>query len=479
LREPMGKEALEYIQKRGLTEAVLEEFKIGYAPDSWDTTLNYLKGKGFNESEIVESGLAIRKDRGSGVYDRFRDRVTFPIWDLHGSIVGFTARAMKSEEGAKYINTPESPIYHKGRVLFCLDKAKTAIRTQDYAVVVEGNMDAIACHAAGYKNVVACSGTALTQEQIKLLKRYSENIMLCLDQDEAGQAATNRSIELLWENEINTKVVSILYGKDPDECIKHDPKLWEESLRRAVPAMQYYFVKYLTVDALSDINKKKKAVKQVLTELLKIKSKIEFDHWIRELAKLIDVSENILRESLPKARVGARLESGDSRSKIQDQRSENAPVASFESQTLRKLFTLLLNDPSLIGYAAQYITPEMISSEEERAFYKNLIILYNDNRRMDKSSLMTKIESLPDLFPESYCRSLVIYIEQVYAGFDGEGLKMEALALVRNFRLHYCEHSKKELYQAMQAAELQQDAAEVNRLLGEIQHLNEQLSQLK
>src|SRR3989339_70222 len=215
--------AREYLDKRGLTKETIEKWQIGFVPDQWDLLTKYFLKKGIGIDDLVVAGLVIKKDvarAGQGFYDRFRGRIMFPIWDVHGNVVGFTGRVLVETEnsGGKYMNTPQTLVYDKSRVIYGLDKAKTEIKAQDQVVLVEGQMDVVACHQAGMKNVVASSGTALTLEQIKLLKRYSSNIAMAFDGDSAGVAAAKRGVNIALGEGLNVKTIRIPEGKgkDPD-----------------------------------------------------------------------------------------------------------------------------------------------------------------------------------------------------------------------------------------------------------------------
>ncbi|MFA6551593.1 MAG: DNA primase, partial [Patescibacteria group bacterium] len=199
IEAPSAKPALAYLKNRGLSDDMIEKWQIGYSPESWDSILNFLKAGGYSEQEIFLSGLTVKKENANSYYDRFRGRIMFPINDYNGSPVAFSARVSPEREAAekmgKYINSPQTPIYDKSRILFGLDKAKQFIRENEAAIIVEGQMDAISSHQAGVKNVVASSGTAFSAEQIKLIKRYTDNILFSFDSDAAGELATNRGEE--------------------------------------------------------------------------------------------------------------------------------------------------------------------------------------------------------------------------------------------------------------------------------------------
>ncbi len=229
--------ASDYLTKRGVDEALRSQFNIGYAPDSFTETYQFLLKADFTPQEIVAAGLAVQKEVDGKFYDRFRHRLMFPITDAHGVVIGFGGRTLGSDD-AKYINTPESPLYHKSSVLFGLHQAKEAIRSCKQVVLVEGYFDVIAAHKAGVHNVVAVSGTALTEDHVKVLRRLADSVVLCLDQDQAGQAAASRAFELLSTAELSVLSVT-LPTKDPDELVQKDAQLFKDFvLAKAVPYLE-------------------------------------------------------------------------------------------------------------------------------------------------------------------------------------------------------------------------------------------------
>ncbi len=218
--EAAGEVARAYLARRGVSEDAVREFRIGAAPESWDDTVNWAKSKGFAPELCEQAGLILRRDSG-GWYDRFRGRLMFPICDEQGRVIAFSGRILQGDEkSAKYVNSPETPIFTKGRVLFALDKAKRAILDAGHAVVAEGQLDTIACHAAGIRNVVAPQGTALTGDHARILKRYVDEVVLCFDGDKAGRNAAVRALDDLLSSGLAIKVASIPPPDDPDSFIK-------------------------------------------------------------------------------------------------------------------------------------------------------------------------------------------------------------------------------------------------------------------
>jgi len=462
LKKDIGKKANEYITRRKIKPETILEFKIGYAPDSWDATMKHLLAQKFNESEIFKAGFTVQKENTTSYYDRFRDRLMFPILDVHGNVIGFSGRTLKADEQAKYINTPESPIYHKGKVLYGLDKAKLAIRELGHVIVVEGNMDALTAQEAGYRHTVACSGTALTTEQIQLLKRYTNNIALCFDADEAGQNAARRSIDLLFAAEMNVKIVKVKSGKDPDECIKNSLADWEESLRSAKLAMDFYLDSYLTAENLQNINKKKLAVKNVLTEIAKLADKIEQDHWIKKLAEIINVKSDLLWEALRPTTKKSTVQSGGSAFAVV------MPKSAVQSN-MEKVFTILLNEPKLIPYVVEHLLPEMVTVEKLVTFYTKLISCYNKNKPQIHAENITKLlEAENQPLPPEYLDYLILLIGKEYDGFTEVQLREELIDLVLAIKLDYfnrqIELHRQRLEQASSAGDTAQEQ-EAQRLV--------------
>ena len=243
LYSPDGREALEYLKKRRLTDKTITHFGLGYSPKSRFELLNYLKKKGFSEAELIQANLAVQYEKKRPI-DRFSDRVMFPIIDLRGNVIGFGGRIM-SDIKPKYLNTAETPAFNKSKNLFALRFAKQ--KAQGQLILVEGYMDVIALHQAGFENTVATLGTALTQEQAAIIKRYCDEVVICYDADEAGQKATQRAINLLRPTGLNIKIVRVPDGKDPDEFIKahgdQGPARFRLLLERSGNDVEYRFNK--------------------------------------------------------------------------------------------------------------------------------------------------------------------------------------------------------------------------------------------
>ncbi len=304
-----GKAARAYLEDRGLDKEALARFGIGYAPSGGDALLRHLKSK-YNEKLLVESGL-ISRDQSGRLFDRFRRRVTFPIANESGKIVAFGARALGDDQ-PKYLNSPETPIYSKSNVLYHLDRAKDALRRQDFAILVEGYMDAIAVARAGFSNVVASCGTSLAESQIKLLGRFTKRVVVNYDPDAAGQAATERSLVSLLEQEYEVRVLALpaIEGRkaDPDLFIREKGgEAYGRQLREAPPYIDYLIARTRQMD-LTTAEGKRNAVNFLLPYVQKIPNRILRSEWATRIAQQLRLEEPVLRAALSKAAAERRSE---------------------------------------------------------------------------------------------------------------------------------------------------------------------------
>jgi DNA primase len=302
LESKTGKEVIEYFLKRKVNKESIAKWRLGWSPDSWYGLAEFLRKKGYANDESVKAGLVIKNDKGS-YFDRFRSRIMFPIFDLNSQVVGFGGRIFKTEDTAKYVNTPSTILYDKSRILYGLDKAKLAIRKNDACVLTEGYVDVILAHQMGVENVVAASGTALTPYQLKILKRYSENLLTCFDMDIAGDTATKRGINLAQAQGFNIKVVVLPEDKDPADVISEKPEDFSQAIQNAKGIVDFYFD-----NAFSHLDSKtpegKKEISQILLPVIKIiPNKIEQFSWLQKLAKKLEVSENVVEQELKKTKI--------------------------------------------------------------------------------------------------------------------------------------------------------------------------------
>jgi len=299
-----GKKALKYLRDRGLKDTTIDEFHIGYAPNQKDALSKFLLKRKYPVPLLVKSGLVIKKDNPSPketpIFDRFRGRVIFPVFNQGGSIVGFSGRIMphlESDNLAKYLNSPDTPVFNKSFVLYGLNFAKQAIMKKGFVVLVEGQMDVISAHQAGFLNTVASSGTSLTEPQLDLLRRFTNKIYFAFDQDSAGQVATERGIELALKKGFLVYVVFIPKPyKDVDECVKSNPKKWEEALSKKRSIIEYFFQIY--AKGAKTIEQRKEAAEKVLLWIKVIPDPILQGEWMQKLSSALDIGEPYLYEAL-------------------------------------------------------------------------------------------------------------------------------------------------------------------------------------
>jgi len=312
--------ARDYLSERRVSSEAVELFQLGYAPNSWDALTLHLGGRGFPERELCTAGLAIEGERG--VYDRFRHRLVFPIRDERGRVAGFGGRLLpgdalgSGENQPKYVNTSQSPIFDKGAILYALDLAKDAIRSEGCAVIVEGYMDVIAAHEHGYRNVVASMGTALTERQVALLKRHTRNLVLALDADAAGSEATLRGVQVVagavdheavpvpnWRGVIrqqealaaDIRVLSMPVGRDPDDVIRDDPGSWPELVARAKPVLDYLFEATVARHDLTTPRGRSGVAADLLPLVAAVSDRVVQSHYLQQLARMAQVDEATLR----------------------------------------------------------------------------------------------------------------------------------------------------------------------------------------
>jgi len=288
--------ALEYVfKKRGLSKDVVGEFKIGYAPTSGDALVQFLTKKGFSKKELADAGLT---NRFGG--DMFRGRMTVPLMDPAGQVIGFTARIITDDPNApKYLNTSQTLLYDKGRHVFGLSQAKEAIRTSDYAVIVEGNLDVVSSHQAGVKQVVATAGTAMTEFHLRALRRLTGNVRLAFDGDKAGIAATERAIPIASEVGVELTIITLPDGvKDPDELIQKDVALWQKAIETAQPAVDWVLAQYSQRENISSAQGKRAFTTAALDVVRQLKDPVEREHYEKKIATMVDASLESVKAKL-------------------------------------------------------------------------------------------------------------------------------------------------------------------------------------
>lgn len=367
--------AKEYAKSRGITGETARDWGIGYAPDDWRVFLTYAEEKGIDVPTLLNAGLIKESDGKKGTYyDRFRNRLMFPIRDIAGRTVGFSGRTM-GDDAAKYLNSPETDIYKKSEILYGLDKAKQEIRSRGYVLVVEGQMDLILCQQAGFLNTIALSGTAFTPTQMSLVMRFAKNVMLALDSDRAGISSAQKSATLALSMGCKVKVVPMPEGEDPADIIMKDEKVFADMVKKSVHIIDFLTAHYMhmskdTRDALELVER------QVLPLIKAIQSPIEREHFVGEVAGMLSVSPTSVAEALASVKEHDR-ESGPVQEKKVEVEERHSPFVR-KLETLTALTTVYKDHPSAdalrktlekIG-GAQEIS-EKICFEVEESFGEN------------------------------------------------------------------------------------------------------------
>lgn len=371
LQTAAGKPALAYLNKRGLTQATIENFGLGYAPEGWEVSLPYFTGKGYSIEELLKAGLATERQEGGGAYDRFRNRIMFPIRDAMGHMAGFGARILDPNDVPKFLNSPQTALFDKGRLLYGLDQARKMIRSLDQVVIVEGYLDVIALHQAGFGNAVSPMGTALTEDQMRLLKRFTRRIVLALDADAAGEKATLRGLEIARQaldrsDEIafdargllrhearlqaDVRVTTLPPGMDPDEVVLRDPEEWRKILESAKPIVAHVMDALAAGRDLEDPKTKSEVAGQVLPLIEDVPNPVERDAYRQRLARMLKVDERALQGAAPAPGGVAGRRKPAIKTERPGRRTQAVPAtsgqraAAMEAHCLR----LLLRQPEMI-----------------------------------------------------------------------------------------------------------------------------------
>ncbi len=464
-------QAREYLLKeRALKNEALIDWQIGFIPDQWELLTQYLIKKGFGIDDLVASGLTVKNDERKSYYDRFRGRIMFPIHDVHGNIAGFTGRILVETEnsGGKYVNTPQTIVYDKSRLIYGLNKAKQEIKMKDLAVLVEGQMDVIACHEAGMKNVIAASGTALTDEQVHLIKRYTNNIAMAFDADSAGQNAAKRGIDVALLAGLNIKVINIPEGagKDADECLKKNPDVWFKSVNEATGIMEWYFSNILKDANLSDPKIKQRSADALLTEIAKIPFAVEREAWIKKMSEILGADTAILLEELRKIKRNIR-EPVSSSAVIMPKNQEVSFVGGQRTDLLRqKICALLVGHPAIFTALHAYIKPEYFADTIYSTLYDFMEKQYNSNIRLSLGDFKLNNASGENIVDILYMQS-----QKDYADLSDEDCEKEAVLIIGEIEKMRIKNRRDELARELKAVQNLGDGKRENELLKQIMDL--------
>lgn len=457
-----SKTALEYVLKqRQFSKETALEWRLGYAPNNGSALLDFAKSKGFSDAEIKQAGLSAQAYRG-GIQDMFRGRLMIPLQDAQGRVIGFTARQLDEAPNApKYINTPQTVLYDKSRHIYGLHLAKTAIRKDKFAVLVEGNLDVISSHQAGVCQVVATAGTALTEPHLKALSRFTDDIRLCFDADKAGLAATERAIPIASRVKVSLSIISLPAGQDPDDLIKQDPKLWEKAITQHQYALDWLIERYKNQLDLGSAQGKRQFSDVLLPVVRSLADEVEQDHYLSAIAKTADVSREALDRKLnktaaPDAKPLRRVKAA-------------GPIDKATAENLRtqnQFMSLMLSRQTLREFL-ELVTPEMLFTDEARKLQHFLKENPDFRGQPEQAAGLREIAD--------YAKIQTLLYEELYQGLELNELHDEAARLQARLIEQFIKTKKAELALAMATA----TEADTRNLLEQAKRYDALLNQVK
>lgn len=467
-----GAKALAYLKKRGVKDATVTAWNLGWAPNDWRALTGFLREQGISEDDIVTAGMAIRKN--GRVYDRFRSRIMFPICNANEQTVGFTGRvfgaavsadlpvgSQATEAPAKYVNTPQTPVYDKSRIVFGLHLAKKGIRERDAALLVEGNMDAIMAWQAGVTSAVAVSGTALTPQQLRMLGRYTMNLDVCFDADQAGQTATRRGIGLALAQDMNVRVLALddPKCKDPADYVAKHGEKFSQLVAAAVPALQYYYERAKADLDPSSAASKRAAITSLGPLIKRLASKVEQSHWVGQLAMLLRTDPaNVVADI---ASVKDDITATERGPEPESAKPEASAQAAPPDAASRELVAILVRNPAL----AQQAT-ELIDFVDER-----IKILIREPKRLASGD---PDPTLRPIIEAAHLQAEHFYVDMTTAQLASSLETIGAYLRERDLRA-----KRMSLGLDIQAAEQQQDTKRVRKLVEEFQKYTEEINRLQ
>jgi DNA primase len=449
-------EALEYIlKKRAITKPTALEFKIGYSPNTGHALVDYLTKKKYTEDDMKRAGLVATRYRGAA--DMFRGRIMIPLMDARGQVIGFTARLLHDDPNApKYINTPQTMLYDKSRHVFGLHLAKEAIRRNKFVVVVEGNMDVVASHQAGVANVVASAGTAMTEQHLKELLRFTDDIRLSFDQDEAGLRAMERIIPIASKLGVNLSIITVPQGKDPDELIRRNVSAWQETIEDYDYALDW-LIKQHKKRHDTNTGQGKRALTDALLPLVsQLTDSVEKDHYLERIAEEINISKDALLSKLAAAKQTHRA---THKKRVQVEKVDAQEADRNKAQN--QLMALCLVRQELRGYL-EPIRSNMLGDSRNQTLLRFL----QKTPKFDIKDLKPHLEELREV--TDYVKVLVVLYEELYASLELLELQYEAARLQVRVIEQFVKSQKTKLVESMREA----DDATTDQLLQEVKKLD-------
>lgn len=450
-----NKPALAYAtKKRGFNKDIISDFRIGYAPDTWESLYTYLAQKDFTEQAIEDAGLAVKSKRGK--IDMFRGRLMIPLMDASGSVIGFTARLIDDQpDSPKYINTPQTIVYDKSRHVFGYSQAKDAIRRSGYVVITEGNLDVVSSHKMGVRQVVATAGTAMTMHHLKLVSRLTNDVRLAFDADDAGIKATERTIELAQEMDVRLSIVSLPDGEDPDDLVRRDLAKWQEVIDSPQYALDWLYQRHKERVDITTAKGKREFSDIVLSTIRVLKDDVEKDHYIVQLSKDLDVSKQALLSKMNGA--GA-----DGKSKRLKKPKANQHSGEYDNTAVEDSFLgLLMLYPITRRLSLDTDQPLEFVRPGRQDIYQ--YIRDNPQASIDDTSLPAELRDHVE-----YVKLILFTAEEQYKKLDSNERLREASDLANKIIETNKKNRLKLLTQSIEEAESSGDAAKVQELLKQV-----------
>lgn len=442
--------SLDYLKSRRLTDSTIEKFKIGYAPASWDAFLTHAKQKSLSESDLEKAGLVIKKDSG-GYYDRFRDRLTFTIFNTAQKPIAFGARTFDSKEQAKYINSPETPLYHKASILYGLSHSRGDIRRAEEAIVVEGYFDFLSLYQQGITNVVASSGTAFTPEQARLLGRSAASVILMFDADSAGQQAAIRSVDYLFEAGLDVKVVKLPPGEDPDSLARKGGKAAiEEQLAKAKSYVEYSIAMLPDRFEKLSLNDKDRAIKRLTSLAGRIEDEIRRDLFLQEIARWYNIGIDLIRRGV----------------RVEQRKPAATPRETAGSPLDRDFIAVLLQRNEFVQSAAEKVAPADFEDQALADIYNLILLLHEDEHSLSPAQLIDKVEGAAN-------KELIAALAA--KDFHGSDLEHVYNDLVTAFHKRHRAKRLIDLKRLLREAEQENNESQINFYMNEIKLLRQEV----
>jgi len=456
-----GKKVLDYLYRRGLKDETIKEFRIGFAPDQYDALYPILLNKGITKDILIKSGLVSAKNLAAdSVYDKYRARLMFPIFDAVGRVCGFGGRALKHDQAPKYLNSPENPIYNKSRVLYGLNYSKKYIKEEDQIVLVEGYFDVIVPYQAGIKNLVASSGTALSNEQIKMIKRLTTNVVTSFDTDSAGIEATKRAYNLFQKEDINVKTVTGIDRKDPADFVLENGEKFKELINKAGDFMSFIISKIIGENDITSISGRKKVVRDILPYFQGL-SPTTRDFCVKELSQKLNINEQHLYEEIE----SYKLPANHPMRKSVELAEAKISLNKFSIEEL--ILGLILENPNLFENSNKVLDLAILSQWTKNV-YNDLLQQYNSARENFKNwnfetGFLSQDKEKIDV--------LRLYAEELYNGFSHEALGIEVEKLIDRYKKDRRAKVLSELQINIEEAEKSDNKEKLRNLLMEQQKI--------